>query len=162
MARGRPAGERVGGATNGTRFFFSLSLCILLFSFFFRNDNFALICFPRLLSSPNRPVTHPDISHRLGVFQSQISRWSGSQQTARDAMTRHASWLRKFGQDIQTTRSMNNIVRNTNTEKKPAMKTRSSEIASAALSPKSSRGSGRTTESIQIDAAAGSVDSKAD
>ena len=80
-------------------------------------------------------VTHPDVGHRLGVFQRQISRWAGKQQTARDAMTKHASWLRKFGQEIQTTRNSqnrNNSINQTQNKKQ----TRSSNIAAAVLSPR--------------------------
>ena len=42
--------------------------------------------------------------HRHEVFQRQIQRWAGRQQTARDAMSKHANWLRKFGQEIQGAR----------------------------------------------------------
>lgn len=87
-------------------------------------------------------VTHPDAGRRLNVFQSQISRWAGKQQTARDAMTRHASWLRKFGKEIQTTRNVQNA---RNASKKAT--TRSSEIASAVLSPK--KGGQKTKSKIQ-------------
>ena len=85
-------------------------------------------------------MTHPDVGHRLGVFQRQISQWAGRQQTARDAMTKHASWLRKFGQEIQTTRNQHTVPRSSG-QKKTAM-VRSSSIAAAVLSPriKSDRG----------------------
>ena len=50
------------------------------------------------------PVPNPESNHRRDVFQRQIQSWAGRQQTARDAMSKHAKWLRKFGQEIQGAR----------------------------------------------------------
>ena len=49
-------------------------------------------------------MSNPENDHRRDVFQRQIQRWAGRQQTARDAMSKHANWLRKFGKEIQGAR----------------------------------------------------------
>ena len=52
-----------------------------------------------------RLVSNAESQRQQGIFNRNIQRWEGRQQRTRDAMSKHANWLRQFGQEIQGARN---------------------------------------------------------